>query len=438
MIVPTGRTVLLVAIGIPPTMVGVLVEYQVWLYGLAWLVAVVLFTALDGLLAISGRRFPVSFDTPPVLYVGERDPCLVRFDAIGSTGRKTEVDILLDVAGVLPPIEKRRVRVDHDRDMRLRIELAPGRRGIASVHRAWLRWTGPLGLLARHVRYPIAADIPVLPNLRAVRQSALFISARQSFFGSKVQRERGSGSEFDALRDHVPGLDNRAIDWKHSARHRKLVSKEFQAERNHPLVLAVDCGRLMSEPLEGIAKLDHAINAGLVLAYAGLHAGDRVGVLGFDSEVRHYTAPSGGVRAFPRLQEAFAQFDYRETETNFTLALTELLGRLDQRSLVVVITDFVDTITAELMIENVGRLASRHVVLFVTLRDPALADAVERLPRDLEGLAQAVIAGDMARERDLVLERLKRLGVLCLETEVGRLNTDLVNRYLSVKTRELV
>jgi uncharacterized protein (DUF58 family) len=236
----------------------------------------------------------------------------------------------------------------------------------------------------------------------------------------------------------VPGLDHRAIDWKHSARHRKLVSKEFQAERNHQLLVAIDCGHLMGEPLDGIPKLDHAINAGLVLSYAALHAGDRVGVFGFDSEVRLHAAPNGGLRSFPRVQEAFSKLDYHDTETNFTLGLTELLTRLKQRSLVVVVSDFVDTITAEIMIENLGRLAVRHVILFVTLRDPVLAHGVERRPDNLESLSQAVIVNDLARERARVLERLRRLGVLCVDTDVDHLNTDLVNRYLSVKARELV
>jgi uncharacterized protein (DUF58 family) len=372
-----------------------------------------------------------------VLYVGERDPLIVRF-ASGGVSRATDVDILVDVDGVLERPTVRRFRVDHARDTSLRVSLVPTRRGTASLTYLWLRWTGPFGLMARRAEHPILVDIPVLPNLRAVRQSALFMSARQAFYGSKVQRERGSGSEFDALQDHVPGLDSRAIDWKHSARHRKLVSKEFQAERNHQLIVAVDSGRLMSEPLDGIAKLDHAINAGLVLAYAGLHAGDRVGVYGFDSQAGLYMAPQGGMRSFVRIQETLAKLDYRDTETNFTLALTELLGRLSQRSLIVVMTDFVDTITAQLMVENLGRLATRHVILFVTLRDPVIADAAERRPRDLESLAQAVIAGDMGRERAQVLERLQRLGVMCLETSASRLNPDLINRYLSVKTRELV
>jgi len=437
MITPTRRAILLVAAGIPPTMIGVILIPEAWVIGVAWLGAVLTFIALDALLGIPARRLPVSFDAPPVLYVGDKDPFIVRFAAAG-TRRSTMIDVLVDVAGVARQPEVERLSVDHDRETVARIALVPTRRGTATVKQLWLRWAGPFGLTVRRLDLLVAKDIPVLPNLRAVRQSALFINARQTFYGSKVQRERGSGSEFDALRDHVPGLDNRAIDWKHSARHRKLVSKEFQAERNHQLILAIDCGRLMSEPLNGIPRLDHAINAGLVLTYAGLHAGDRIGVFGFDSEVRVHASPNGGLRSFPRVQEALAKLDYRETESNFTLAMTELLGRLSQRSLIVVMTDFVDTITAQLMVENVGRLAARHVILFVTLRDPVLADAVERQPSDLESLAEAVIAGDLARERAQVLERLRRLGVLCLESDADHLNTDLVNRYLAVKTRELV
>ena len=78
------------------------------------------------------------------------------------------------------------------------------------------------------------------------------VHGNDAFFGSKVQRQQGDGSEFDALRDYAPGMDPRSIDWKHSARHRSLLSKEFQTERNHQIVLAFDTGQLMSEHLGAI------------------------------------------------------------------------------------------------------------------------------------------------------------------------------------------
>src|SRR5262249_8169586 len=160
------------------------------------------------------------------------------------------------------------------------------------------------------------------------------------------------GSEFDSLREYLPGLDHRAMDWKSSARHRKLLVAQFRAERNHQIVLAVDTGRLMREPLAGVPKLDVAVNAALVLGYCGLRWGDRVGLCGFDEKVRGYVAPHGGVSAFPRILHASSQLAYTGAETNFTVGLTELTTRLARRSLVVVLTDFVDVIAAELMLEN--------------------------------------------------------------------------------------
>jgi len=82
---------------------------------------------------------------------------------------------------------------------------------------------------------------------------------------------------------------------------------------------------------------------------------------------RLWTEPSGGMHAFQRLQAMTSEIAYHHVETNYTLALAELSTRLRRRSLVVLFTDFLDTVTAELMIDNVTRLARRHLVLFVAV-----------------------------------------------------------------------
>ena len=259
-----------------------------------------------------------------------------------------------------------------------------------------------------------------------------------ALFGIKPQRQQGEGSEFEALREYVPGLDPRSIDWKHSARHHSLVCKEFRSERNHQIVLAFDTGHLMSEPLEGLTKLDHAVNAGLQLGYVSLRAGDRIGVYGFDSRVRQFSQPTGGVGTFWRLQRAASELDYSPDETNFTLGLSSLAARLDRRSLIILQTEFVDTVTAELMLENVERLAGRHLVVFVCLQDPQLAATVGGEPASLNSLARSVIADEFLRERRVVLERLRRLGVHCLDVKAEQIGPALINRYLEIKRRELI
>jgi uncharacterized protein (DUF58 family) len=306
----------------------------------------------------------------------------------------------------------------------------------------WLRWTGPYGLMRIQSKLPLEAKLRVVPNIRAVRAAAIALMRQDSSFGIKDQRQLGDGSEFDALRDYQPGFDRRAIDWKHSARHRRLVCKEFRSERNHQIILALDTGHLMREPIGGIPRLDHAINAALLLSYASLKGGDRVGLYGFDARVRLQATPVGGVDRFPRLQRMTAELDYAAEETNFTLGLTLLAQQLQRRSLIVLFTDFVDTVTAELMVENLGRLSGRHLVLFVTLQDPELKALVEAAPDSIPGsmdaVARSVVADELRKERMVVFERLRRLGVQCLEAPYNRVGTDLINRYLAIKQREMI
>jgi uncharacterized protein (DUF58 family) len=253
-----------------------------------------------------------------------------------------------------------------------------------------------------------------------------------------MQHYIGDGSEFESLREYMPGLDHRAIDWKASARHKKLLCREFRAERDHQVFLAFDTGHLMAEQLDGLPRLDHAINAGLLLGYVCLKTGDRVGLFGFDERVRLYWAPQAGVQTFNRLQALVAELEYGTGETNFTLGLTHLLTRLRRRSLVVVFTEFVDTISAELMVESLARLAHRHLVLFVSLEDRSLKALRMVAPRSLKQLNQSVVAGDFQRERELVLKRLARSGVQCISATPEQVSAPLINRYLDIKRRELV
>ena len=238
-----------------------------------------------------------------------------------------------------------------------------------------MRWRGPLGLVELTRRVRVDRTIDVLPNVRGMHSAALQFFAQEAIYGIKTQQQTGEGAEFDALREYAPGLDSRFIDWKHSARHRKLLCKEFRTERNHQVIMAFDTGYLMLEPVDTITRLDHAINAGLMLAWVSLRGGDLVGTYGFDAAVRQYLGPIRGVSGFARIQRATAELDYHHQETNFTLGLAELNARLKRRALVILFTDFVDTVTAELLIEGMQRVANRHVV---DVRDPARLGAAER------------------------------------------------------------
>jgi uncharacterized protein (DUF58 family) len=435
---PTLRLVLLSTAGLPVALATAVVSEQLWPAWLGYVVALLLLAGTDGLLAMPRRRLAISTEVPDVVYMGETDPLVVALDA-ARWRRPARVEVLVDLGRDLEPAPARSVEVPARGSARVELELRPLRRGTAQIETVWARWRGPFGLMRRTARLSVGATVGVVPNVRAVRAAALrFFSNRDFLSGLKVEHYVGDGSEFESLREYMPGLDHRAIDWKASARHRKLLSQDFRAERNHQIILTIDTGHLMSEPLAGVPRLDHAINAGLLLSYFSLRTGDRVGLYGFDDQARVFAEPAGGMGAFARLQRLTADLDYGRAETNFTLGLATLATRLRRRSLIVFLTEFVDTITAELMLENVSRLSSKHLVVFVALRDPSLGDIASIEPRSVGDLHRAVVAGDFTREREAVLGRLRRMGVHCLDVPPDKLSMGLLNRYLDIVRRELI
>ncbi len=435
MIQPTGRAVLLAAAGFPAALLPALVHPKLWA---AWMVIWTL-TALavgcDALLALPAGRLALDVEIPETLVVGERGRVIVRALA----KRPAEVELLLDVHPDLAPAPPVRAALRSGVPARVEIPLVARRRGRPTVDALWCRWPGPLGLVRCQVCRPLARPVAVVPDLAPVRAVALrFHGSPSAQAGLQIERFVGDGSEFDAIREYTPGLDHRAIHWKASARHRRLLCQEFRAERNHQLILALDTGHLMAEEVAGVPRLDHAISAALQLAYASLRLGDRVGLFAFDRAARGWTGPQGGLGAFPRLRAATAQLAYAHDETNYTLGLAELSARLRRRSLVVVFTEFVDTVTAELMIENVARLARKQLVVFVAVRDPVLEAVARGAPLRSTDLYRAVVAADLVRERELVLARLRRAGVQCVDAAPSQISTRLLNRYLDIKRRELV
>jgi uncharacterized protein (DUF58 family) len=434
---PSPRCLLLFAAGIPVALLPSVVHVGLWTLWPAYLAATLLACGVDLVFGLARRRLVVRANAPDTLYIGARTPLEVSL-SVPPSARAHTLEMLVDLDENLLPQPARTVTVPPAGEQRVEIPLVPRRRGTVALRTLWFRWTGPLGLVRRQARRSLDRDLAVLPDIQSVKDAALrFFSAREFLSGLKVERYIGDGTEFESLREYVPGLDHRGMNWKVSARHRKLYCTDFRAERNHQIVVAVDSGHLMCEPIQGVPKLDRAINAALMLGYVCVKTGDRVGWFTFNEKVRAFSEPEGGMTAFRRMQRLTAEIEYSTGETNFTLGLTDLSLRLRRRSLVVVLTDFVDTITAELMIENLGRLARRHLVLFVTLRDPSLDRIAGRRPDTVSDLHRSVVATGFLRERDVVLRRLRRLGIHCIDAPPAAVSTSLLNRYLEIKRREL-
>jgi uncharacterized protein (DUF58 family) len=297
-----------------------------------------------------------------------------------------------------------------------------------------VRWPGPLGLVWKQRRLPLGQIVMVTPDIRPVREGVQMLN-RDALHGLTAQLQVGEGAELESLADYRPGMDRRAIDWKQSARHTKLIAKEYRTERNNHIVMAVDCGRAMCEPINGIPRVDRCVSAALLTAFVALKEGDRVGMFAFDSKPRARSQPIAGQRAFGMLQRIAADIEYSDNETNYTLAMATLSGDLARRSLIIVFTEFADPTGAELMLGSLGPLLQRHLVLFVVLRDQELEQFTEAEPVKPEDVSRAVTAASLLQERRLVLTRLRHLGVQVIEAAANQAGPALLNAYLDLKRR---
>jgi uncharacterized protein (DUF58 family) len=435
-IYPTRAAVLLAAAGAPAVALLGALAPGLWLAGAAWVVMTAGLCLVDARLAADRRGLEVDVRGPRGLGVGS--PGQVQVTARFSHGAPAVLEATLAADGRLRLDPSRRWVRPMSGEATFLFGLTPVRRGEGRIERVWLRWRGPLGLVWKQRVETLDLRIPVSPDVAQVKGEAIRLFSREASLGAKVQLDPGTGSEFHALRDFQPGMDRRGIDWRRSARHERLLAKEHQTERNHQLVLAIDAGRAMCEPLRGVAKVDVALNAALLLAYVSLKLGDRVGLYSFDARPQISTGAVAGVGAFPVLQRIAARIDYSAEETNFTLGLTSLAAALEKRSLVVVFTEFTDSTSAELMVENIGRLLSRHLVLFVVFPDLELQEMVEAEPCIPDDVSRAVIAQTLLRERDVVIGRLRRMGVQIVEASADRIGPELVSSYLDLKRREVL
>ncbi|PBB28254.1 MULTISPECIES: DUF58 domain-containing protein [unclassified Mesorhizobium] len=434
MIYPTGKAVWAAAAGAIPAFLIALALPHVWYLGLLWICVLLAFLAVDAAAGRGRASLSASLSAPPQVGVGGRFTVHVAA-SLGQQARVLQARVGHDqraepvgrTGGALPA-----------NGGTLDLEFTARRRGIASFDRVWLRWNGQFGLTWNQVVLPMDRKVAVLPDVSSARDEAITLLQRSALADGHAQRRAGQGREFEALKDYQPGMGRRMIDWKRSARHGKLLAREFRIEENNNIVLAIDSGRLMCEPVDGVPKVDRAVTAALLSAFIALKGGDLVSLFSFDATPRVSSGAVRGSPSFTMIQKRAAEIDYSGEETNFTLALTTLAAKLDRRSLVIVFTDFVDPISAELMLRTVGRLTERHLVLFMLMKDVELETLADMQPAKPEDVARAVTAGGLLRERQVVIGRLRLLGAHVIEADHQRLGPALVERYIQLKEENLL
>lgn len=320
---------------------------------------------------------------------------------------------------------------------RARARIRPRRRGVIRIGPGAARVLGPRGLGWRRVATGPVREARVDPPVDALRRLSLDAN-RARWQGGRTGRLRGVGSEFEALRDYRRDDDSRWIDWKATARRRKLTSREYQVDEHQSVVFLVDTGRLMAAEDGERSKLDHALGAALAIGHAAMTRGDNLGVLAFDRAVRAELAPARGRGQAVRLHETLSRLEPALVEPDYAGAFARLRRTVRKRSLVLVFTDLVDEGVSAELIRAVAAARRRHLVIVVTLSDRELVEQLAREPAAALDAYRSAVAADALLLRDAAVRRLRGSGVVVVDTPADRLAAAAVEAYLRVRMENRV
>ncbi|MGE0610248.1 MAG: DUF58 domain-containing protein, partial [Pirellulales bacterium] len=313
------------------------------------------------------------------------------------------------------------------------------RRGAFLMERVFLRTGSLLGMWQRMLDYAVRNELHVYPDMKQLAEYALLARKnRLSLMGVRRTRRIGQDNEFERLRDYTLDDNFKHIDWRTTARRRKLTVKDFQANQSQRLIFLLDCGRMMTNEAAGLSLLDHSLNAMLMLSYVALSHGDSVGLLCFSDEIHGYVPPQSGMKQMNRLLHASFDRFPRLVESRYDQAFLYLAAHHRKRSLVVLMTNVIDEVNSNQVHQYLSTLVGRHLPLGVLMRDRQIFEAADlQLPGDA-ALYRAAAAAEILTWRQQVLADLMSKGVLAVDTYPEDITAPLINRYLEIKARHLL
>jgi uncharacterized protein (DUF58 family) len=315
----------------------------------------------------------------------------------------------------------------------------PLRRGDYAFGNLNLRWMGPLGLVVRQGSIKGTEPVKVYPNLLDVRRYDLLLRRnRLQEMGLRHTRIFGEGTEFERLREYSPDDEFRRIEWNATARRHRPVTIEYQTERSQNVIAVLDIGRMMQSPVSQIAKLDYVVNAVLLLAYVATGKGDKVGLMTFADDVSAFIPPRQGRGQFYRMLEALYAVKAQPVEPDYGRAISYLALKQRRRALVLIFTDLSGGVSMQSLVTHVTVLARHSLPVVVTISDPDVHKAARQSPRDSFTVYQRAAATRMLDERRVMLDNLKRHGVLTLDVPANQLSMSVINRYLELKGRTML
>lgn len=428
----TGRTALLAALGSLP--VGILAPS--WTGMLAVNAPLSLAILCDYAMAAPVRTLQFTRSGDTSVRLGDAAEVLLTVTNPSRRRLRAQLRDAWPPSSWLPGTEqaasRQKLTVPAGERRRLTTSLRPTRRGDRRAERVTVRSYGPLGLAARQGNHEVPWTVRVLPPFTSRKHLPSRLARLRELDGRTSVLTRGEGTEFDSLREYVPGDDTRSIDWRATARQTAVAVRTWRPERDRHILVVLDTGRTSAGRVGDVPRLDAAMDAALLLTALASRAGDRVDLLAYDRRLRAQVQGRSAGDVLPAVVNALAPLEPELVETDARGLAATALSRAPRRSLIVLLTALDAAPIEEGLLPVLPQLTQRHTVLLASVADPHTA-AMAATRGTIEGVYESAAATQAQSQRARTADQLRRHGVTVVDASPDTLAPALADAYLALK-----
>jgi len=431
------RWYFLAGIGAVLFLVSFFIEFF-WHLAVIYLIAFLVLTLLDFFLLFNGNRIQAHRIVADRLGLGDENKVSLSF--FSNYGFPAKIMYIDELPVIFQERNFRRYcLVLPGRRVTETYILRPVMRGEYMFERILCYVRSPLNLLQRRYRFDAAKLVRVYPSTRQLKKYQLLaLSDNTQFAGVKKMRRLGHSLEFEQIREYVQGDDIRTVNWKATARKNNLMVNNFTDAKSQLVYCLIDKGRAMKMPFDGMTLLDHSINAALMFLNITLLKQDRAGLITFSSGLNELIPADRAAGQMSKLMEALYKQRTDFAESNYETLTSLVRHKISQRSFLLLFTNFETMASLERQLPYLQRLASRHLLCVVFFENTLLKEIHEGYADTLEGIYIKTIADRFSFEKKQIVRELRRHGILSVLTTPQNLTVDVVNKYLELKSRQMI
>ncbi|MHC1590478.1 MAG: DUF58 domain-containing protein, partial [Candidatus Helarchaeales archaeon] len=231
-------------------------------------------------------------------------------------------------------------RIDAGSEITFSYILQAKMRGVYNLGPARLIVRDRLGFHVEATGIDVVTETLVYPDFQDIRRMQAFAAKRRHgiIYGIHSHKQKGLGAEFYGIRQYTVGDEFRRIDWKATAKTNKLMTREYESEKNIRILILLDVSNTMTRGKFEEDKLEYSIRATILLANLALERRDLVGLLLFSDKTHYFVEPGASTRQIYSIMESLSRVQAKGKKV-LMQAVEYAVHRIPKASFFFIITD---------------------------------------------------------------------------------------------------